>query len=66
MKLMQYVTKLATPAKLANYFRFRPLLAKPDEYIARMDALVGVTRYFGPLHRRRSKPASKEATAASL
>jgi hypothetical protein len=43
MKLMQYVTKLATPAKLANYFRFRPLLAKPDEYIARMDALVGVS-----------------------
>ena len=36
---MQYVTKLATPVKLANYFR--PLLANPDEYIARMDALVG-------------------------
>jgi hypothetical protein len=58
-KVISYVTKLATPANLADYFR--PLIATPDEYIARMDALVGVTRYFGPLHRRRSKPASPSA-----
>lgn len=46
--LIRYCTKWATPRNITR--NYRQMLLDPDRFIHRIDALKGVTRFFGPLH----------------
>lgn len=62
-RLIRYSTKWATPRNITR--NYRQLLTDPDRFILRIQALKGVTRFFGPLHltSRRSPPDPASAQA---
>ena len=65
-RVIRYSTKWATPMNITR--NYRQLLTDPDRFIRRIDALKGVTRFFGPLHltARRSSPVMAQKQAASV
>jgi len=55
IKVIRYSTKWGSRERLIK--NYRELLRAPDTFIARVQALIGVTRFFGSL-RQKSKPAT--------
>jgi hypothetical protein len=52
-RVSRYVTKWATPDNVVR--NYRSLLADPATFITRIQSLMGVTRFFGSLHRQRQR-----------
>lgn len=50
-KVAQYCTKWANQSRIVSDYR-RLLTHDPDGFLARIDALEGVPRFFGPLHKK--------------